>query len=483
MIGHRTSMNSTTRDGTRSNVVGSVWRLLFGLALLILSNQAHAQLVEVPITWGGDISSRPRLTGDWGGLRDELAQKGVDFDVDLLLTPQIVMSGGRNTSGDFWGNLDYTLNVDTQKLGLWPGGFFKFSADTGFGSNAFQDAGTVVPVNTAALLPAPDDRTTALMNASLTQFLSPHFAVTAGKFNLADAGATEFYGDYTTQFMNAAFNFPMTLALLPLSTFGGGVVVLPRDDILLSGLVLGPNGTPISNDVAQAFQGLLILSNAKLTVKPFGLVGHQSIGFTWNNENRFSLDQDPSNIAHLLLNEQFPLLANPGPVLTQILASRFPNLLIPAQPANRTGSSWTISYTFDQYFWQPDGNPKHGVGLFFAFGTSDGNPDPIQYAFLAGIGGKGVVPGRPDDSFGIGLARTQFSSAFLPFLRQQFNLGLQREDAIEMYYNMAVTPWLNLTSDLQIVGSGLNQAISPTTGQLTGIDTVVVAGARIRVQF
>jgi len=74
------------------------------------------------------------------------------------------------------------------------------------------------------------------------------------------------------------------------------------------------------------------------------------------------------------------------------------------------------------------------------------------------------VPGRPDDSFGIGLARTQFSSSFLPFLRQQVNLGLQRADAIEMYYNMAITPWMNPTSDLRIVDSGLNKAISQTTG-------------------
>jgi len=471
------------RGRKRLNAVGSTLCLLVGLAFAILSDRASAQLVDVPATWGGDILSRPRLTGDWGGLRDELGKKGIVLDVDLLLTPQVVMGGGRNTGGDFWGNLDYTINVDTQKLGLWPGGFLKVSADTGFGSNAFQDAGTIVPVNTAALIPAPDERTTALMNATLTQFLSPQLGVTAGKLNLLDAGETEFYGNYRTQFMNTAFNFPMTFALLPLSTFGGGVVVLPRDDILLSGLAIGPNGTPTSNDVGQAFHGVLILGNGKLTVKPFGLVGHQSLGFTWNNQNRFSLDQDPSNITHMLLNEQFPLLANPGPVLTQILASRFPNLLVPTQPANRTGSSWTISYSFDQYFWQPDGDPKHGVGLFFGFGASDGNPDPIQYAFLAGIGGKGVVPGRPDDSFGIGLARTQFSSSFLPFLRQQFNLGLQREDAIEMYYNMAVTPWMNVTSDLQIVSSGLNQAISPTTGKLTGIDTTVVAGARLQVRF
>jgi porin len=340
-----------------------------------------------------------------------------------------------------------------------------------------------VPVNTAVLLPAPNDRTTALTNATLTQFLSPQFGVLAGKINLLDSAGTEFYGDYRTQFLNTAFNFPITLEALPLSTFGGGVLVLPREDIILSGLAIGPNGAPISNDLSQAFNGVMIVGSGKLTVKPFGLVGHQSLGFTWNNTERFSLNQDPSNIAHLLLNQQFPRLASPGPVLTQILASSFPNLLVPAQPANRTSGSWTISYAFDQYFWQPDGDAKHGVGIFFGFGASDGNPDPIQYAFLAGIGGKGVVPGRPDDSFGFGLARTQFSSSFLPFLRQQFRLGLQREDALEMYYNMAVTPWMNVTSDLQIVDSGLNKAVSPTTGKLASIDTVVVAGARLRVRF
>jgi porin len=124
---------------------------------------------------------------------------------------------------------------------------------------------------------------------------------------------------------------------------------------------------------------------------------------------------DPSNIARLPSIPQFPRLASPGPVLEQILAGRFPNLLVPAEPANRTSGSWTISYAFDQYFWQPDDDPKHGVGVFFGFGSSGGNSNPIQYAYLAGIGGKGVVPGRPDDNFGFGLARTQFSRVFSRF--------------------------------------------------------------------
>ena len=62
--------------------------------------------------------SRPRLTGDWDGFRDELGRKGVVVELDLLLTPQVNMGSDRNVGGDFWGNMDYTLNVDTQKLGL-----------------------------------------------------------------------------------------------------------------------------------------------------------------------------------------------------------------------------------------------------------------------------------------------------------------------------------------------------------------------------
>jgi len=71
----------------------------------------------------------------------------------------------------------------------------------------------------------------------------------------------------------------------------------------------------------HAFHGVLILGSTKLTVKPFGLVGHQSLGFTWNNQDRFSLDQDPSNITRLLLKRAVSLPGKPGPVLTQILAS------------------------------------------------------------------------------------------------------------------------------------------------------------------
>ncbi len=457
--------------------------LLIGLALTFNAPSVRAQPYAVPPTWGGDLDSRPRLTGDWGGLRDELGKKGVVLDVDLLSTPLDVLSGGRSTGSDTWSNVDYTLNIDTDKLGLWPGGFLMVSADTGFGNNIFSKAGALVPVNTAALFPAPNDETTVLTNATFMQFLSEKFGLVIGKFNTLIAGEQEFYGNYSTQFLNAAFVFPMTLEQVPLSAYGGGVVGLPTPDIVLSVVALDPGGTATNNSFNDVFDdGAMVVGSGQVTIKPFGLVGHQNVGFSWSNKDRYSLEQDPSNLLRLLLQTQFPRLADPGPILEQILERFFPGLIVPAEPANRKSSSWSVSCALDQYLWQPKGDAKHGIGVFFSAGASDGNPNPIKWAFLAGVGGKGV-PGRADDSYGVGVARTQFSGAFLPLLRDRLDLGLDHEDALEMYYNLALTGWLSVTADLQVINQALDKSLNPNGFGLTNVPHATIGGIRFRVRF
>ena len=46
------------------------------------------------------------------------------------------------------------------------------------------------------------------------------------------------------------------------------------------------------------------------------------------------------------------------------------------------------------------------------------------------------------------------------------------EQGVELYYNIAVTPWLHVTPDLQI--------ISPAG---KSVDTTVVAGLRVKIDF
>jgi porin len=468
---------------SRSRGACRVWTVLTALALLAGAVSVRAQPVDVPPTWGGDIESRPRLTGDWAGVRDELGKKGVVLDVDALVTPMNVLSGGRSTGEETWGNIDYTLNVDTDKLGLWPGGFLRVQADTGFGTNVYGKTGAIVPVNTAALFPASNDHTTALTNATFMQFLSEKFGVVVGKFNTLDSNEQEFYGNYSTQFLNAAFVFPMTLEQVPLSAYGGGLISLPTKDIVLSVIALDPNGTATDNSFNNTFNnGAMIVGSGQVTIRPFELLGHQNVGFSWSNKDRFSLEQDPSNLALLLLQTRFPRLIDPGPILVQIINRFFPGLSVPAAPANRESSSWSVSYAMDQYLWQPKGDDKHGVGIFASVGASDGNPNPIKWAFIAGVGGKGI-PGRADDSYGIGVARTQFSGAFLPFLRDRLGLGLDHEDTFEAYYNLELTSWLNVTADVQVVNQALKKTLNPSGIGLVNVDTATIAGIRFRVRF
>ncbi len=452
--------------------------LLMGIGL----NANALGPVEVPETWGGDWATRQRLSGDWGGVRDEMAKKGVELDANMFLLPGGVVSGGRDTGAEFWGNVDYTLNIDTDKLGLWPGGFFKFEGVSSFGNTLYDQAGAILPTNMPTLYPSFNQASSGLMQASFTQFLSPEFGVTLGKMSPLEFTPTEFYGDYRTQFMNTGLNFSASLAMAPLSAYGGGLLFLPTKEITLMAMALDANGSPMENDISKAFEdGVTLLSAANIKVKPFGLVGHQSVTGLWSDKSRFSLDQDPGNLARMLLIEQYPRLGNPGPILERILQRFFPKLLTPVEAANRKDSTWSVIYSFDQYLWQPEGDSKHGIGLFFNFGATDGNPNPVQYSYMMGIGGKGV-PGRPNDSFGVGWARTQFSEQFVPLLRERLGLGLDHEDAIEMYYTASITPWLNVSPNLQVINSGLNKYLD-NDKELHDMDTAVEANLRMNILF
>ena len=461
--------------------------LLAGLAVAILGvAHAAAQPVAIPETWGGDLWSRPRLTGSWGGLRDELGKKGVVFDVDAYLTPQGVTSGGRDTGAEFWGNTEYTLNVDTGKLGLWPGGFFNGNAITGFGTSVNRNAGAVVPVNFTALLPGPksDVENTGLMNLTFMQFFSEKFGVVVGKMDTLSGDANDFAHDFRSQFLYTGLNFNMTLGIFPFSAYGGGLVFLPWDGAQFTVGVVDPSGTPTNNDISEAFRdGVLVSAEGRVTIKPFGLVGHQDLGFGWSNKEHFSINQDPSNIAKMLLFERFPRLADPGPLLTRILQRFFPGLLGRIQPLDRKSDTWAVYYNFDQFLWSPAGDPTRGIGAFFRFGISDGNPNPVKYAYNVGLSGKGVVPGRPLDTFGIGWARTEFSNSFVPFLRQRLPLGLDREDAVETYYNVSITRALNASLDLQIIDPALKKTLDASGRNLRDMNTAVVAGLRIYARF
>jgi hypothetical protein len=69
-----------------------LWAYLCMISLWV-GGVAWAQLPQID-NYSGDVWSRPGLTGDWGGLRNTLAKKGINLDVDLVHSVLGLNTGG-----------------------------------------------------------------------------------------------------------------------------------------------------------------------------------------------------------------------------------------------------------------------------------------------------------------------------------------------------------------------------------------------------
>jgi porin len=130
---------------------------------------------------------------------------------------------------------------------------------------------------------------------------------------------------------------------------------------------------------------------------------------------------------------------------------------------------WALWYDFDQYLMVEKEDPKQGWGLFGRFGYSPGEVNPVDSFYSIGIGGKGIVPTRDKDQFGVGYYLIDMSEG-LPA-----SLGSNVEQGIEVFYNIEVTPWLHVSPDLQVI-------INP--GGATGAgarDPAIVVGLRVQI--
>jgi carbohydrate-selective porin OprB len=63
--------------------------------------------IENSSPYSGDLLSRSTLTGDWGGLRNDLANKGITFDASVTQIEQGVVSGGKDQQGEYGGRVDF----------------------------------------------------------------------------------------------------------------------------------------------------------------------------------------------------------------------------------------------------------------------------------------------------------------------------------------------------------------------------------------
>ena len=411
-----------------------------------------AQTDSQPPPFDGPWDSRLKLTGDWGGLRDQLRDHGVTLDISETTYYQGTVSGGLEDGFEFGGRADYVLNVDGQKAGLWPGFFINLHGETVYGDSVNLFTGAIVPVNIGRAHPVFSGTAGALTSARFTQALSENFVVYAGKINTIDNVQQPFMPGrgLDAGFMNATLVWNVILGrTLNYATLGAGAAVLKGGYPVFSLTVYDTNDDSTRSGFDKLFDnGALIYPTVSLPTKFFDMPGHQSLWGAY------------SSGSYAIVTPQSLTL------LPQVLQGQ----LSPSALTTPVQGSWWITYLFDQALWLNPTDKTRSWGVFGNFGISDGKPNPIKWSAMFGIAGSSPIAGRKLDTFGIAYYYLGYSDDFKKVAR--LVVPVRDERGFEIFYNVGVTPWLHIAPDLQV--------ITPTLGLA---ETSVVLGLRTKIDF
>jgi porin len=410
----------------------------------------------------GSFWTRPTLTGDWGGHRTCLQQSGITF-AGRSTHFGFGVAGGINTPvppplglGDtfkYTGRGEYDFTFDLEKFGGLPYGTLLIRAEHWYGDygNVSLRTGAFPPAVFPAALPtAPNDPGVPFItNFLVTQPLSENLIVFAGKKDVLGAADQDIFagGDGTDQFMNQALIAnPAFLLGLPYTSFTVGVV-MPKEWGMISAFIYDPQDrTKDFFRLGDLFsEGIIVGGEVKVNTNFFCLPGDHHVGAMWKHHDQTDLR-----------------FAEPPP-------GQYPQPTVPGFPT--ISDAYTIYYGFDQFLVQLSDKPQHGYGLFGRASISDGNPTPLRYFLSAGIGGHSPFGQERGDTFGVGWYYVGASNEFGPLPQALF--GPRDGTGVEAFYNFQVTPWLNISPDVQY--------IRPEAGAIA--DDAFVYGVRVNAKL
>ena len=134
----------------------------------------------------------------------------------------------------------------------------------------------------------------------------------------------------------------------------------------------------------------------------------------------------------------------------------------PAADAPRGGTK-NLDFSTSAFGFQ-----KPGLGVFGRFAILPESRNAFSTSVSLGLGGRGILPGRPFDRMGIG-AYWLNASGDLGGLAAEI---LNDELGFEIFYNYAITPSIQASLDLQYIDSAV-----------ATVDDALVIGLRLFTPF
>jgi porin len=409
--------------------------------------------VAPPITkvfdYSGDSSSRGTMLGDWNGRRTELYNNGFTFDANVTQIYQGVVSGGAdggNGGAKYNGLFELNMALDTAKLGLWSGGLIAATVQSSWGNPITGEAGNLSPVNMTPIWPKPFDNSTELMEYYLTQALPGDMTMIVGRIDATNFLDKNTYANNPeSQFLNASLNNMLLWGnFLTFSTYGAILVAPVSKEFTIAVAAWTPDTEAGDYGGDWSDYGLVVnpMFNYKIGDKP----GSFQAVAAYSSSNPIAFDN--------------PFLV--------------PDIIHGVVP--RKSNNWMVNINGSQLLWAPEGalvsradggrkedfevptqdfaaNPP-GIGLFYRFAYTPKDRNPYNINLSGGLGARGIVPGRPFDRMGIGGYWLMASHD----LNDQPGNEFGDETGFEAYYNYAITPWLQLSADVQWISPGIKSS-------------------------
>jgi len=147
--------------------------------------------------------------------------------------------------------------------------------------------------------------------------------------------------------------------------------------------------------------------------------------------------------------------------------------------ATTNDNTWFNSFSIWQYLWVEGGASQRvdinngrqdlqGVGVFLRYQTADEDTNPIDYHIAGGLGAKGLLPTRDNDTMGIGYSKLKLQDTRLGNI-----VGLDDDSTLwEIYYNLELTPAIHLSLDAQ-----------SADGVLPNLDRATILGTQLQIRL
>jgi porin len=426
-----------------------------------------------------DLWKRDKLTGDWGGARTELEKRGIDLSLVYIGEALDVASGGVSRGGTYEGRLDFTVTTDWEKLFGWTGAKAQVRAfqihNVGH-LNAADRVGSIAdPSNIDAF------NTTRLFTAWFQQEFGKVASIRVGQLAADD----EFITSTTAGgLINGTFGWPgWTAANLPsggpaypLATPGVRLQVNPTDTISLLGAVF--SGDPAGancNDIPQKCNrygttfsfsgGAFWIGEAQYQVNQEkdakGLAAAYKIG-AWYHSGKFADERFGIDATGMTV----PLATDPDDTL------------------NHTGN-WGVYGVLDQMIAR---GAESSTSVFLRGGVSPSDRNLVSWYLDGGVGFKGLLPGRADDTLTFGAAYISISKDAAAADQDVLALNgppyptRSNETVFEVSYVAQIAPWWSIQPDLQYIarpGGGVPDPVDPSRT----VGNALVVGVRTTITF